>query len=133
VNPEHPIPPGFAVYYFNPVTGRYVALDDCDQSNGDPVEAKGYGFAKMLKNPIVQQFLGPRFLSQANRQVDASDGRNIRWYAAEPETADYLRRLFSTPKLSKIQVINLPAPMLKIMSWWADLSNPLQHSQEQPA
>ncbi len=133
VNPEHPIPLGFAVYYFNPETGRYVALDDCDQSNGEPVEAKGYGFARMLQNPIVQKFLGMRFLSQANRQVDASSGRPIRWYVAEPEAAAYIRTLFSRPKLSSIQVFNLPAPMLKIMVWWRNFPNTLQQSEEQLA
>jgi len=133
VNPEHPIPLGFAVYYFNPETGRYVALDDCDQSNGEPVEAKGYGFARMLQNPIVQKFLGMRFLSQANRQVDASSGRPIRWCVAEPEAAAYIRTLFSRPKLSSIQVFNLPAPMLKIMVWWRNFPNTLQQSEEQLA
>jgi hypothetical protein len=117
VNPEHPIPPGFSVYYFNPVGEKYVSLDDCDQDDGDPVEAKGYGFAKMLNNSIVEPFLAMRFLKQANNQVDATQGLNLRWYVAEPETASYLRKLFSTPKLSKIQIINLPAPMLKIMFW----------------
>lgn len=121
VNPEHPIPPGFAVYYFNSATERWVALDDCDQQDGDPVEAKGYGFAKMLSNRIVEPFLRMRFLKQAGSQVDATGGLNIRWYVAEPETASYLRRLFATPKLSKIQVIDLPAPMLKIMFWWEQL------------
>jgi hypothetical protein len=54
------------------------------------VEAKGYGFAKMLSNRIVEPFLRMRFLKQAGSQVDATGGLNIRWYVAEPETASYL-------------------------------------------
>jgi hypothetical protein len=115
VNPVHPISPGLAVYYFNPVTGRYVSIDDCDQQSGDPAEAKGPGIARMIKNQKMQGFLTPRFRNQANRQLDATGGRPITWYADEPETTEYFRKIFSEPRYSRITVVNAPMPLGKYL------------------
>ena len=113
VNPEHPISPGLAINYFNPVTNKYVSIDDCDQQSGNPVEAKGPGIANMVKNKKMQGFLTPKFRKQADRQLDATGGRPLTWYADEPEAAEYFRSIFSEPRYSRITVVNAPMPFAK--------------------
>ena len=40
-NPQRPLPAGMAVSLENPLTGRNVAFDDCRESDGTMIEAKG--------------------------------------------------------------------------------------------
>jgi hypothetical protein len=49
-NPQRPLAPGLAVSLINPVTGKRVVYDDCRESDGTMIEAKGPGFAKMLRS-----------------------------------------------------------------------------------
>jgi len=44
-NPQRPLPAGMAVSLENPLTGKNVAFDDCRESDGTMIEAKGPGFA----------------------------------------------------------------------------------------
>ena len=51
-NPQRPLSRGDAVSLMNPLTGKNVAFDDCRESDGTMIEAKGPGFAEMLNIPI---------------------------------------------------------------------------------
>jgi hypothetical protein len=114
INPEHPIPPGFAVYFTNPDTGKSVAFDDCYHDTGDPTDAKGPGIARMVQNEKMAGFLSLSYRKQAERQINAAPGHRIDWYADEPGAADFFRRIFSDPKFSNINVINMPITAIKL-------------------
>ena len=114
VNPEHPILPGLAVYFTNPITGKTVAFDDCYHDVGDPTEAKGPGIARMVQNEKMARFLSMSFTKQAERQVDAAPGHRIDWYVDEPGAAEFFRKTFSTPKLANINVIDAPMTFGKL-------------------
>ncbi len=110
-NPQRPLPPDFAVALFNPKTGKNVHFDDCRESDGTMIEAKGPGYAAMLKKPFFSETKLPNeWIGQARRQVDASGERAIEWYFAESEAAEFARELFkNTTGLEKIKVIHVPA------------------------
>ena len=52
-NPQRPLPAGMAVSLENPLTGRNVAFDDCRESDGTMIEAKGPGYAKLLRDSYM--------------------------------------------------------------------------------
>ncbi len=114
VNPEHPLSPGLAVYFFNAETGRSVAFDDCYATNGIPVDAKGYGLERMIQNTKMAGFLGASFTKQASRQVGAAAGRPIDWYVAEPGAANFFRTTFTKAGFTSIHVIDAPMPVIKL-------------------
>jgi hypothetical protein len=111
VNPHRkPLAYGMAVAFYNPKTGRWVRLDECDEQNGALIEAKGPGFAKFLGNTHMQDRIRYRFLKQATAQVEAAGARSVRWYFAEGETAAFARDLFAkTIYLGRIRVIHVEA------------------------
>jgi hypothetical protein len=114
INPEHPIPPGLAVYFTNPETGKSVAFDDCYHDTGDPTDAKGPGIARMVQNEKMAGFLSLSYRKQAERQINAAPSHRIDWYADEPGAADFFRKIFSDPKFANINVINMPMTMGKL-------------------
>ncbi len=94
INPQRPLPYGLTMAFFNPVTGRWVKPDECDEANGDLIEAKGPGFAKNLKYDIIRKSYEKDFVGQARAQVEVAGTRAISWYFAEQETADFAAELF---------------------------------------
>jgi hypothetical protein len=58
------------------------------------VEIKGPGYAKLLTYGWGKKSLGKKFLDQSGRQVAARGWRHLRWYFAEPEVAEFPRKLF---------------------------------------
>jgi hypothetical protein len=48
VNPQNPLPQGFGVSLLNPFSGKNVFIDDCIQTSGVMVDAKGPGYADLL-------------------------------------------------------------------------------------
>ena len=52
-NPQRPLPAGMAVSLENPLTGRNVVFDDCRESDGTMIEAKGPGYAKLLRDSYM--------------------------------------------------------------------------------
>jgi hypothetical protein len=50
VNPENPLPQGFGVSLLNPFSGNIVFFDDCFQTSGIMVDAKGPGYADLLSS-----------------------------------------------------------------------------------
>jgi hypothetical protein len=94
-NPNRPLPPGLAVSLINPKTGRRVVYDDCRESDDVMIEAKGPGYAKLLRySYFAEEILPERWRNQAARQIDASGRRDLEWFFAEPEAQYFARKLF---------------------------------------
>jgi len=111
-NRQRPLPPGLAVSLRNPATGRRVVYDDCRESDGTMIEAKGPGFGRMLDYKFFQRRLTDRWTHQASRQISASGERPLQWFFADARAADFARRLFrNTDNLSRIIVTHVPAEM----------------------
>ncbi len=106
-NPQRPLPPGMAVSLIDPQNGRRVVYDDCRESDGTMIEAKGPGYAKLLRYQYFNEEIFPaRWSKQAERQVDAGGGRDLDWFFAEEFAADWAREIFEdNEKLWKIWVI----------------------------
>jgi hypothetical protein len=104
-----PLEAGLAVNLLNPVSGKYVNFDDCRLSDGTMIDAKGTGYAAMLRNAIVGASLDLKFIDQATKQLEAAGGRPIEWYFAEQDAATYVRALFAKTGL-RISVFYLPPP-----------------------
>ena len=112
VNPQRPLPYGLAVAFFDPKTGKWVRVDDCDEQDGALIEAKGPGFARNLRYERFRYSYTKRFRNQAATQVQAAGARLLRWYFAEPETAKFARDLFAGDRdLQKIQIFHVEALM----------------------
>ncbi len=48
-NPQRPLPAGMAVSLENPLTGKNVAFDDCRESDGTMIEARGLAMRRCCK------------------------------------------------------------------------------------
>ena len=108
-NPQRPLPEGLAVNLRNPMTGRLVYFDDCRESDGTMIEAKGPGFGRMLGSQYLQKVIRERWLDQGRRQSSAAVGRKIDWFIADGEAATVARELFGQESLLNITVRHLPA------------------------
>ena len=110
-NPRRPLPPGMAVRLNNPETGKDVVFDDCRLSDGTMIEAKGPGYADMLKDPFFSKMVMPEdWRDQGERQVAAAGPRDIEWYFAERQAAESAEKIFEgSKKLHKIKIYVVPA------------------------
>jgi hypothetical protein len=109
-NPQRPLMPGEAVSLYNSQTGDRVVFDDCRESDGTMIEAKGPGFAHQLKYAYGDFSLVPGWVTQARSQVDAAGSRDIAWFFAEPEAAERAKKAFGNDdQLRKIEVFYVPA------------------------
>lgn len=119
VNPVAPIPRGFGVNMPNPATGALVYFDDCfryagdlvdgDMTAGDLVDAKGPGYAGLLSSGIGD-YVMQDLIDRATKQLGVTDSRGVRlkWYFAEQEAADSVRRRFASEKLRGIVISTMP-------------------------
>jgi hypothetical protein len=97
VNPGNPTPRYWGYQLSNPYDfGNLIFYDDCQHSTGTMIEAKGPGYAEMLKYEILKDSLTQEWLAESGRQVDASHGRPIRWYFAELKAALFAQEIFRT-------------------------------------
>ncbi|MGH6813216.1 MAG: hypothetical protein ACREDM_13075 [Methylocella sp.] len=109
-NPQRPLPAWMAVSLVNSVTGKRVRFDDCRESDGTMIEAKGHRFAYLLGYPSIADSLAKEWVDQATRQVEASGGRAIEWYFAEKAAADRAREIFDRDsELRRIRIFTVPA------------------------
>jgi hypothetical protein len=109
-NPQRPLSRGEAVSLENPLTGKNVAFDDCRESDGTMIEAKGPGFAQQLNYPYFDKSIVPGWEDQARTQVTAAGTRNVAWFFAEPEAAAKAREIFGDDdQLQKIEIFYVPA------------------------
>lgn len=96
VNPDNPTPRGWGFQLSNPEqNGAPVYYDDCQQSTGMMVEAKG-GYSGVLAFQQGRDSVSADWLNQSAAQIAASGGRPIRWYFAEPETEAFGKKLFES-------------------------------------
>jgi hypothetical protein len=113
VNPSNPTPRYWGYQLSNPYDfGNLVFYDDCQHSTGTLVEAKGPGYAEMLKYEILKDSLTQEWLAESGRQVDSSHGRPIRWYFADIRAALFAKGIFmaSGKGRENIAIVWLPWP-----------------------
>jgi hypothetical protein len=111
-NPDRPLPPGIAVSLIDPTTGKRVVYDDCRESDGTMIEAKGPGYAQLLQySYFYNDILPARWEKQATRQVNASGWRDVDWFFAEPEAEERAKEIFGRDedRFGKIKVFYEPA------------------------
>lgn len=122
VNPQAPIPRGFAVVFINPVTGKPVYFDDCfryagdlvdgDMHKGDVVDAKGPNLEGLLLSagPSVAESVIKKMETQAESQLEVADalGLRVKWYFAKNGAADYVRRQFDRDGFKRIVIAYMP-------------------------
>jgi hypothetical protein len=114
VNPQRqpPLPAGLAFSLTNQATGKPVKYDDCRESDGTMIEAKGH-YAEMMRPDWDKglDILSSKWTQQATSQVSASGGRDIEWYYHEQAAADYAEQLFSNfDDLRRIRIYVMPDP-----------------------
>ncbi len=109
-NPQRPLPAEMAVSLENPLTGRNVAFDDCRESDGTMIEAKGPGYAGLVKSGfLAEKIWNEDWSLQADRQLAAAGSREIEWFFAEPEAAEKAREWFGGDrKYQKIKILFVP-------------------------
>jgi hypothetical protein len=111
VNPGNPTPSGMG--YFLPRLssgGKGVTFDDCEHHTGTMVEIKD-GYTGFLRTESGKQLLERLFVEQALSQVEAANGRPVRWYFSQKQTMDFAREIFrSDPRLKDIDVRFEPLP-----------------------
>ncbi len=95
VNPLAPTPRDLAIALAHPTLIRPVKYDDCQHSTGDLIDAKGEAYARLLRawkgNPNFE--VAGKLIYQAERQVQASQGRHIIWYFSTQEAMDEAKDL----------------------------------------
>ncbi len=99
-----------AVSLPNPTTGKNVAFDDCRESDGTMIEAKGPGYAGLVKSGfLAEKIWNEDWSLQADRQLAAAGSRDIEWFFAEPEAAEKAREWFGGDrKYQKIKILLVP-------------------------
>lgn len=94
--------------------GNPTYFDDCDYTveMGALIDAKGYGYLRLLQQGENRYpWIGAlqKLIDQAGRQIDAGQGRPIRWYFAEPTVGTVVRGVFQRLQIP-IRIIDLPPP-----------------------
>ena len=87
---QPPTPRAYGVRLLNPeANNAEVVFDDCQRRTGIMIEAKGTGYARQValaaRNPKWE--LNEDWADQSLPQIQAAQGRPVRWYFAEPEAA----------------------------------------------
>jgi hypothetical protein len=110
--PPYTTPSGIGFQLANPQAGgKRVFYDDCQHATGMMVEAKGPGYANLLTYEWGRNSLAKEWLEQSDRQLAALGSRRLRWYFAEPEAAEFARRLFADAGgRERIEIVVLPYP-----------------------
>src|SRR5262249_29109910 len=96
INPTNPLPIGLAVELPNPLGGQPISFDECRQTDGAMIEAKGPGYLDMLLRPTKYPWTGAEddMVWQARKQLMGAGGRTVEWYFAEDVVAEYMRNAF---------------------------------------
>jgi hypothetical protein len=112
VNPVDTTPRYWGFQLLNPTRGAFVYYDDCEHTTGTMVDAKGPGYANLLTYDKVYASVAAKLLDESARQLAALGARQLRWYFAEPEAAESVRKLFREKDegREKIEIIDLPWP-----------------------
>jgi hypothetical protein len=114
--PNIPTPRYFGFQLPNPYDlGKLVHYDDCEHATGTMVEAKGPGYTDLLQNPWTAASVIDEWVGESGRQLDASHGRPIRWYFAEPEAAAFAASLFRAARQGREKIEIVVLPWLKLV------------------
>jgi hypothetical protein len=97
VNPGAPTPRGVAYAFFNPQSGKFVVIDDCQRSTGIPFEYKGTGYGdNMVRNNLPGDGMKNQMMGQALSQAQATRGRPLVWVFAENDAAESAKAMFKS-------------------------------------
>ena len=109
VNPDNPTPRGMAYQFYNPATGKFVTIDDCQHETGFIFEYKGTTYSRLLSDKTIGPIVMQGMVDQALDQVAASQGRQLVWVFAEKSAADAVRARFKVDGegLDKIMVLDV--------------------------
>jgi hypothetical protein len=112
VNPVDATPRYWGFQLLNPTSGAIVYYDDCEHTTGTMVDAKGPGYAYLLTYDGVNASVEGKLLKESARQLAALGARQLRWYFAEPDAAEFVRKLFREKDEGResIEIIDLPWP-----------------------
>jgi hypothetical protein len=112
VNPGNSLPIGLAVELPNPLGRDPISFNECRQSDGTMIEAKGPGYLDMLLRSTKYPWQGVEddMVWQARRQLMAAGGRAVEWYFAEDVVAEHMRHVFKKEGLSSIVIKVVPPP-----------------------
>ncbi len=112
VNPVDTTPRYWGFQLLNPASGAFVYYDDCEHTTGTMVDAKGPGYANLLTYDKVNASVAEKLLDESARQLAALGARQLRWYFAEPEAAESVRKLFREKDKGResIEIIDLRWP-----------------------
>jgi hypothetical protein len=114
--PDIPTPRYFGFQLPNPYDfGKLVYYDDCEHATGTMVEAKGPGYVPLLQNIWTAFSVIDEWVGESGRQLDASHGRPIRWYFAEPEAAAFAASLFHAAGQGREKIEIVVLPWLKVV------------------
>jgi hypothetical protein len=114
--PDIPTPRYLGFQLPNPYDfGKPVYYDDCEHATGTMVEAKGPGYANLLQNMWTAASVIDEWVGESGRQLDASHGRPIRWYFAEPEAAAFAASLFHAAGQGRDKIEIVVLPWLKVV------------------
>ena len=111
-NPGNPTPHGMAYAFFNPLTKKWVKIDDCQQKSGHLLEYKGpnYGIHLRLKDYVWFQ-MKKKMIEQALNQANARGDRPLTWYFADRDVARTMKAIFKkNDTLKYVDVEWLPWP-----------------------
>jgi hypothetical protein len=108
-----PLPTPWADLMKNMRRWLAVMFDDCQRDTGIMIEAKGLGYAKLLREDEKRTL--DEWAKQAGNQNSAAklEGRQIIWFFAEKDAADAARALFERMRYANITVIYMPLPGAK--------------------
>jgi hypothetical protein len=79
---------------------------------GALIDAKGFGYLRLLQQGEDRYpWLGAlqKLIDQSGRQIEAAQGRPIRWYFSEPQVGVAVRRVFERLEIP-IRIVDLPPP-----------------------
>lgn len=110
VNPQRQpqLPPGLTFALLDGATGRWVRCDDCRESDGAMIDAKG-NYADMVADKNGRRWLTISWQSQAVRQLRAAGHRRVEWYFHDATAAAFAKMLFAKNHLA-IGIRVLPYP-----------------------
>jgi hypothetical protein len=97
VNPDNPTPRGYGYQFFNPVTGQWVFIDDCQHRTRTRVEIKSE-YERLLSFPSIRTSVTDQWLDQSARQLKVSKGFGVTSVFAEKSSAEIAKNLFAAAK-----------------------------------
>jgi hypothetical protein len=103
INPDNPTPRGYGYAFYNPNSGKFVLIDDCQHSTGDVFEIKR-DYSDLLDEEWGKESLTYKWLDQSKRQVDATQGRLLFWIFSQRDAADFARKLFIDTKDDRVKI-----------------------------